>query len=149
MSKRTWVIAGSVAVIGGVGFFLWWKYGRKQKATNTLPLDKSAPTTTPSGAPVDSGTIVPTLTEKEVRSFQDFANFKKWTPALAVDGKFGSKTAEAWNKEGQNWTAVKGKNPNNYDWGFVYEWMKASTADKPTFVFNGKTYNTKTMKAVS
>lgn len=99
MSKRTWVIAGSVAVIGGIGFFLWWKYGRKPKATDTLPLDKSAPTTTPSGTPA-------AISDRpsDITAFQAFAKNKgadlgkSGVNKDGVDGAWGDKTQKAWDK---------------------------------------------------
>lgn len=155
MSKKGLLIVGSVLVIGGVaGYFLWQLKKDKDKESEAkAKADAEAKAKAESGGTTDGSTgggtggggSANTDRPSDILAFQKFANSKGWKPALVEDGKWGSKTNNAW----ATWKAEYNKTSSPVGTASTWEqqWNLAKSVGASYFQFGGKTYVTSTGRA--
>ncbi len=112
MKNKTllWVGIGSAILIGGG---LAWYFSNRKKQTAKMAEDYKAQTSTDTETDTSTSTSTSTSSSSsskpsgfgrtETLAFQKYANSKGYTPRLAEDGIWGSKTQAAWNKLGEEY----------------------------------------------
>jgi hypothetical protein len=164
-AKKKVLIWGSLLVIAGVGgYFLWKKFGKKKPDTapETAPSTGGGDPTQPvtqitTTQPVSTSS--PLSTSEDIKKFQDWMDVKhpNWVQGKNLNkgggyGSFGPSTSTAWNKWGAEYktpattTLTPEQLKAQKDKAYNDAWNSAKAANSPTFVFEGRAYNTATGK---
>ena len=152
--KKRIVIWVSVAALLGVGgYFAYTKVIKPkldemkakkaaEEAAKLAANNASTPTPSSGSAAQSGGSSSATLTTEQVKAFQNWMDntHPNWVNGKNLNGgagygNFGTSTKAAFSQYGAEWASK-----NNY----VAAGMLARSIGAPTFVFQGKTYDTKT-----
>ena len=155
MKKKKTVVVVIVIIVAVIllvvaGWLIYKKFIKKDEEKNDNPL-------------TDDNAENPIVTDNntntqdrpaDVLAFQKFAKSKgaylgtSGSNKDGVDGIWGGKTASAWAIWKGDFLNKSSSNPNGYQQSYVDAWYAAQKAGTTTFVFENKTYNTDTGRAV-
>ena len=145
--KKVLIVSVALLVIGGVVAYLLINKNKEKKAKAKADADAKAladasqqggGTGTSGGGASGGGT---SDKPSDILAFQKFANSKG--EKLVEDGLWGTNTSKAYSKwkDEYNKTSSPAVDPNK---AYQDAWASARKANSPTFVFNGKAYDTTT-----
>jgi len=161
-TKKKLLIGGALLVVAGVGGYFLYKFFKdkadKKREEEQKGKDQSQPTTspTPTTTPSSGGAFGPFKNSTEVKAFQDWMdkNYPNWVNGKNLNkgsgyGTYGPSTTKAWNTYGAEYIkATTTKTPEQIkaerDAAFAKAMADAKKAGAPSFVFEGKAYDTNT-----
>lgn len=165
-TKKRLLIGGSLLVIAGVVGYLLYKRNKDKKTSQETPPPQpdtgtggggSSSSTTPSNTSTSTSGN-PIGTTDDVKKFQDWMDAKhpNWVKGQNLNkgggyGSFGPSTKKAWESYGDEYTkATTTLSPEQIaaqkDKAYKDAWAAAKKAGAPTFVFEGRPYDTATGK---